>query len=76
MNPALEMFADVIRKATENDQNCRKFLFFFIYGFYNSKLFLHALPFWFLYSLSSGGGACNGVVWSVHCGLEGCGVVG
>lgn len=47
------------------------FHFSLFMGFMIQNLSLHALPFWFLHSLPSGGGACNGVVWSVASWIRG-----
>lgn len=58
LNPALKMFADVVGKETKRkNQNCRESTVFFIYGFDDFNQYFHALPFWFLPSLSSGKGA-------------------
>lgn len=39
LNPALKMFADLVRKETKaENQNCRESIVFFIYGFYDFNL--------------------------------------
>lgn len=74
-NPAPEMFADVIGKATENHQNCRKLNFSLsvvfmiedsIYTLYLSGFFIHCLLV-----------NAHEIEWSGrwHRGLEGCGVM-